>query len=102
MNKRDLKADLEFVRQSGFYDSIGGVWKIAEHAIERAIKAETLIAEILEGLSELKCSNHACYFNPPRGMGTNGGCSCLSELPTKLRVALVKTWVKSRKVMGDA
>ncbi len=35
------------------------------------------ITRILDGLSELGCGNHSCWFNPPRGIGTTGGCDCL-------------------------
>lgn len=27
------------------------------------------------------CSNHDCWISPPKGMGTNGLCHCLDELP---------------------
>lgn len=38
------------------------------------------IQEILDALSGLGCCNHSCYFNPPKGMGTTGPCSCLDLL----------------------
>jgi len=47
------------------------------------------IARILDGLSELGCGNHSCYFNPPQGVGTTGGCDCLNGLPFPLRKALI-------------
>jgi|GEM_PF-3716682 len=51
------------------------------------------IQAIVSGLSRLGCSNHSCYFSPPKGVGTNGGCSCLSDLPSSLRVALIRLWI---------
>lgn len=31
-------------------------------------------------IMKLSCSNHCCLFNPPKGMGTNAGCSCLNTI----------------------
>ena len=54
MKKRDLKADLEAIREGAtlFGDPNPGVntqyelYEVAEHAIERALKAEALVREI--------------------------------------------------------
>lgn len=51
------------------------------------------ITRILDGLSELGCGNHSCWFNPPRGIGTTGGCDCLNGLPFRLRKALIGLWM---------
>lgn len=51
------------------------------------------IARILSELSELGCGNHSCWFNPPRGIGTTGGCDCLNGLPFRLRKALIGLWM---------
>lgn len=33
------------------------------------------------------CCDHGCEFDPPKGMGTNGGCRCLKDIrPTALRI----------------
>ena len=36
----------------------------------------------------LTCGDNSCHLDKPEGMGTNGGCRCLKDLPTaqKLRV----------------
>lgn len=31
----------------------------------------------------LGCGDHSCLFKKPVGVGTNGGCRCLSELPDR-------------------
>jgi|LSQX01.3.fsa_nt_gb hypothetical protein len=99
--KRDLKADLDWMMKSP--SDHAKELEIAVHALERAIEAESIIAEIVGGLAQLSCTNHSCHFNPPKGMGTNGGCSCLSGLPPKLRLALTLAWAKSKtkEVLGD-
>lgn len=33
----------------------------------------------------LGCGNHSCVLEQPRGMGTNGPCQCLKELPLEKR-----------------
>lgn len=32
------------------------------------------------GVRDYGCSDHGCVFGPRGGMGTNGGCQCLSEV----------------------
>lgn len=87
MTKRDLKADLALVRQSGFYSSIGGVWKIAEHAIERAIEAEALSRELVEAL---EIAYDAMYLDI---MNAHDYPNC--ELKVK------KVLAKAKEVLGD-
>lgn len=61
MNKRDLKADLEAIREGAtlFGDPNPGVntqyelYEVAEHAIERAIKAESLARELVGVIDDL-------------------------------------------------
>lgn len=61
MEKRDLKADLEAIREGAalFGDSNPGVntqyelYEIAEHAIERALKAEALARELVDMLERV-------------------------------------------------
>ncbi len=36
--------------------------------------------QILQQLRELGCSDHGCLIRPPGGMGTNGGCHCLTDI----------------------
>ncbi len=31
--------------------------------------------------SDYGCGDNSCVFGSPGGMGTNGGCRCLSEMP---------------------
>lgn len=60
MNKRDLKADLEAIREGAtlFGDSNPSVntqyelYEVAEHALERAIKAEALARRLVEALEK--------------------------------------------------
>ncbi len=59
--KRDLKADLEAIREGAtlFGDPNPGVntqyelYEVAEHAIERAIKAESLARELVGVIDDL-------------------------------------------------
>ena len=61
MKKRDLKADLEAIRQGAtlFGDPNSGVYtqyelyEVAEHAIERALKAEALARELVDMLERV-------------------------------------------------
>jgi len=61
MNKRDLLADLEAIREGAtlFGDPNPGVntqyelYEVAEHAIERAIKAESLVRELVGVIDDL-------------------------------------------------
>ena len=61
MKKRDLKADLEAIREGAtlFRDPNPGVntqyelYEVAEHAIERAIKAEALARKLLDVLGRV-------------------------------------------------
>ena len=61
MNKRDLLADLEAIREGAtlFGDPNPGVntqyelYEVAEHAIERAIKAESLARELVGVIDNL-------------------------------------------------
>ena len=61
MNKRDLKADLEAIREGAtlFGDPNPGVntqyelYEVAEHAIERALKAEALARELVDMLERV-------------------------------------------------
>lgn len=61
MNKRDLLADLEAIREGAtlFGDPNPGVntqyelYEVAEHAIERAIKAEALAQKLLDVLGRV-------------------------------------------------
>ena len=61
MNKRDLKADLEAIREGAilFRDPNLSVntqyelYEIAEHAIERALKAEALAQKLLDVLGRV-------------------------------------------------
>lgn len=43
------------------------------------------------------CTNHNCYIDPPKGMGTNGMCSCLKPLGKENELALKKKLVMSRR-----
>ena len=81
MNKRDLLADLEAIREGAtlFGDPNPGVntqyelYEVAEHAIERAIKAEALARELVAALRRIseildnatcRCRCGFCeYFN---------------------------------------
>ena len=47
------------------------------------------------------CSNHGCEFDPPKGMGTNGGCSCLKHIQPTLERIAVTTKVRSLKRRHD-
>ena len=61
MKKRDLKADLEAIREGAtlFGDPNPGVntqyelYEVAEHAIERALKAEALARELVDMLERV-------------------------------------------------
>jgi hypothetical protein len=61
MNRRDLKADLEAIRKGAtlFGDPNPGVntqyelYEVAEHAIERALKAEALAQKLLDVLGRV-------------------------------------------------
>ena len=61
MNKRDLLADLEAIREGAtlFGDPNPSVntqyelYEVAEHAIERAIKAESLVRELVGVIDDL-------------------------------------------------
>ena len=61
MNKRDLKADLEAIRKGAtfFGNPNPGVntqyelYEVAEHAIERALKAEALARELVDMLERV-------------------------------------------------
>ena len=61
MNKRDLLADLEAIQEGAtlFGDPNPGVntqyelYEVAEHAIERAIKAESLVRELVGVIDDL-------------------------------------------------
>ena len=61
MNKRDLLADLKAIREGAtlFGDPNPGVntqyelYEVAEHAIERAIKAESLVRELVGVIDDL-------------------------------------------------
>jgi len=36
------------------------------------------------------CSSHNCILEKPKGIGTNGGCSCLRDIPTNKRLKIQK------------
>lgn len=38
----------------------------------------------------LGCGSHSCRIEKPKGMGTNGPCGCLRDLPTAHRIRLEK------------
>ena len=45
----------------------------------------------------LGCTDHGCPFREPRGgMGTNGGCHCLDDIPRQLRFDL-RQWTAGRQ-----
>ena len=44
-------------------------------------------------ISEKGCGNHSCFINPPKGQGTNGGCSCFRDVPSKDRIEVTKVVV---------
>jgi len=49
--------------------------------------------EIIKELSGRDCGNHGCYFAKNKtGQRTNGGCSCLSGVPLKTKIKLMKMW----------
>ena len=55
--------------------------RIAELEAEanQAKERETYLLRKLDVLTPY-CSDHGCVFGKPKGMGTNGGCHCLSEV----------------------
>ena len=71
MNKRDLKADLEAIREGAtlFRDPNPDVntqyelYEVAEHAIERAIKAESLVQELVGVIDDLCRQINECGFD---------------------------------------
>jgi len=72
MNKRDLLADLEAIREGAtlFGDPNPGVntqyelYEVAEHAIERALKAEALARELADMLGRVT----PCYLEGRLGI----------------------------------
>jgi hypothetical protein len=50
----------------------------------------------IKGIAKLKnydCGDHSCYFAKDKsGMRTNGGCRCLSNLPSQLRLAIISIY----------
>lgn len=41
-------------------------------------------------MSEYYGCGNSCIFGPPPGMGTNGGCGCLRDLPMSERIRISK------------
>ena len=51
--------------------------------------AEKVAAQVRDKKARMNigCCDHGCEFDPPKGMGTNGGCQCLKHIrPTSLRI----------------
>ena len=78
MNKRDLKADLEAIRDGRVLfkdlDPNSGIqyelYEVTEHAIERALKAEAFVMELVSSLKESieyceVCRDEYAYSNNP-------------------------------------
>ena len=77
MNKRDLLADLEAIREGAtlFGDPNPGVntqyelYEVAEHAIERALKAEALARELVYALKQYEKWENATLAKARRLLG---------------------------------
>ena len=77
MNKRDLLADLEAIREGAtlFGDPNPGVntqyelYEVAEHAIERALKVEALARELMYALKQYEKWENATLAKARRLLG---------------------------------
>ena len=97
MNKRDLLADLEAIREGAtlFGDPNPGVntqyelYEVAEHAIERALKAEALARELVAALRRISeiLDNATCR------------CGFCEYLNAQKRAD--KALAKAKEVLGD-
>jgi hypothetical protein len=93
MNKRDLLADLEAIREGAtlFGDPNPGVntqyelYEVAEHAIERAIKVEALARELVDMLGRVT----PCYTEGRLGIDLDA----VYEVNRLLK--------KAKEVLGD-
>jgi hypothetical protein len=106
MNKRDLKADLEWLREPSMQDGeciddpdilgeyireCNEIVTIAEHALERAIKAEALARELVSVLEVIsRKARGRCLCS------SNGYCE--SCFPSKYAVNPLR---KAKEVLGD-
>lgn len=61
-----------------YYTESGEIIKDGKRLLPCEVAAELMRLEkydnIMSGLQG--CSDHGCMVNPPKGMGTNGGCRC--------------------------
>jgi len=96
MNKRDLLADLEAIREGAtlFGDPNPGVntqyelYEVAEHAIERALKAEALVQELVEALEYIERLTELVW----QGVG---------PVTAEIRLAVEGALEKAKEVLGD-
>jgi hypothetical protein len=45
----------------------------------------------------LTCGDSSCHLDKPKGMATNGGCSCFSGLPPEQRIRVQKYIARQAK-----
>jgi hypothetical protein len=57
-------------------------WKFNEKIFEKEINDIYIKYQLIEPIIEKTwgCSSHLCYIEKPKGLGTNGPCSCLRGL----------------------
>jgi len=49
----------------------------------------------------LGCGNHSCILEKTKGLGTNGGCSCLRDLRFKQRIRVEKLLKRLREEIEE-
>lgn len=49
----------------------------------------------------LGCGSNSCYFDKPRGIGNNGGCTCLKELPIEKRIKVQKYILRLKQKLKE-
>ncbi len=54
-----------------------------------------------EELAKIGCLDGGCYIQAPRGMHTNGGCRCLSDIrDVQTRQRLMRALLSYREIVG--
>ncbi len=99
MNKRDLLADLEAIREGAalFGDPNPGVntqyelYEVAEHAIERALKAEALARELAKKMELMHMAVNALLL----------GEDVPVEVVDRITLGVSSVLLKAKEVLGD-
>jgi len=59
------------------------------------------IDELIKSLMEMDCGDSSCWFAQKKtGMRTNGGCRCLSGLPSHVKHHIVLLWQNYWKALS--